>query len=42
MTFLWLCRQPPYPPLRGGDVEYSRELIHSLARHTPTRAGRSG
>jgi len=37
MTFLWLCRQPPYPPLRGGDVEYSRELIHSLARHTPTQ-----
>lgn len=32
MTFLWLTRFAPYPPLRGGDIEYSRELLHSLAR----------
>lgn len=32
MRFLWLTRFPPYPPLRGGDIEYSRELAHSLAR----------
>ena len=36
MAFLWLCRWPPYEPLRGGDVDYSREAVHSLARGHPT------
>jgi len=33
MKYLWLTRFPPYSPLRGGDIEYSRELAHSLANH---------
>ena len=31
MSYLWLTRWAPYSPLKGGDIDYSRELIHSLA-----------
>ena len=31
MAFLWLTRFPPYPPLRGGAYDYSRDMLHSLA-----------
>jgi glycosyltransferase involved in cell wall biosynthesis len=37
-TYLWLTRWPPYPPRRGGDIDYSRELLASLARLAPVRA----
>lgn len=37
-TYLWLTRWPPYPPRRGGDIDYSRELLASLARCAPVRA----
>lgn len=37
MAFLWLARWAPYSPLRGGDVEYSRGLIHALAQRGPIR-----
>ncbi len=33
MTYLWLTRHFPYPPLKGGDVDYSRNLIESLAKY---------
>lgn len=36
--YLWLTRWAPYPPRRGGDVDYSRELVQSLARITPVLA----
>ena len=36
-TYLWLTRWPPYPPRRGGDVDYSRELMTSLAARAPLR-----
>ena len=31
MAYLWITRWPPYPPLRGGDHDYSRHLIEELA-----------
>lgn len=31
MRALWITRFPPYPPLRGGAFDYSRDLILSLA-----------
>ena len=37
-TYLWLTRWPPYPPRRGGDVDYSRELLTSLAAQAPVQA----
>ena len=37
-TYLWLTRWPPYPPRRGGDIDYSRELLASLAQCAPVRA----
>lgn len=37
-TYLWLTRWPPYPPRRGGDIDYSRELLASLAKCAPVRA----
>jgi hypothetical protein len=36
--YLWLTRWPPYPPRRGGDIDYSRHLMHSLAACAPVRA----
>ena len=30
MTFLWLTRYPPYPPLKGGALDYSRVIVDSL------------
>lgn len=30
-NYLWITRFPPYPPLRGGAIDYSRSLIESLA-----------
>lgn len=35
MTYLWLTRWAPYPPRRGGDIDYSRGLVEALARHAP-------
>jgi hypothetical protein len=35
MTYLWLTRWAPYPPILGGDIDYSRELLHSLAECEP-------
>ncbi len=35
MTYLWLTRWAPYPPILGGDIDYSRELLHSLADCEP-------
>ncbi len=35
MTYLWLTRWAPYPPILGGDIDYSRELLHSLADCAP-------
>lgn len=35
---LWLTRWPPYSPLRGGDIDYSRELLENLATLTPVHA----
>lgn len=35
---LWLTRWAPYPPLRGGDMVYSRHLLESLADLAPVRA----
>ncbi|MDO7844609.1 glycosyltransferase family protein [Sphingomonas immobilis] len=35
MSFLWLTRFPPYPPLRGGALDYSRMLLASLAMQGP-------
>ena len=32
---LWLTRWAPYAPLRGGDIDHSRNLIESLAKRTP-------
>jgi hypothetical protein len=34
---LWMTRCPAYPPLREGDMDYSRALIQSLATLTPVR-----
>jgi polysaccharide biosynthesis protein PslH len=30
-SYLWLTRFPPYPPQRGGAIDYSRSLIESLS-----------
>ncbi|QUD86034.1 glycosyltransferase family protein [Phenylobacterium montanum] len=38
MTYLWLTRWAPYPPMLGGDIDYTRELLHSLADCEPVRA----
>ncbi len=35
MSYLWLTRWAPYPPMLGGDIDYSRELLHSLADCEP-------
>ena len=35
MSYLWLTRWAPYPPILGGDIDYSRELLHSLADCAP-------
>ena len=35
MGLLWLTRWAPYAPLKGGDIDYSRELMHSVAARTP-------
>jgi hypothetical protein len=29
--YLWLTRWPPYPPRRGGDMDYTRNLMQHLA-----------
>ena len=34
-NYLWLTRWPPYAPRRGGDMDYSRNLMHSLALCAP-------
>lgn len=38
MSFLWLTRFPPFAPLHGGAIQYSRELLHSLSQHAPVHA----
>jgi hypothetical protein len=38
LPVLWLTRWAPYPPLRGGDMVYSRHLLESLADLTPVHA----
>ena len=38
MTYLFLTRWPPYPPLIGADIAYARELMTSLAEHRPVYA----
>lgn len=35
---LWLTRWAPYPPLHGGDMIYSRDLLESLAHAAPVEA----
>ena len=35
MSYLWLTRWAPYLPLKGGDIDYSRELMKSLAACAP-------
>ncbi len=35
--YLWLTRWPPYAPRRGGDMDYSRNLMQSLALRLPVR-----
>jgi hypothetical protein len=35
--YLWLTRWPPYAPRRGGDIDYSRNLMQSLALCAPVR-----
>ena len=35
MAYLWLTRLAPYSPARGGDVDYTRKVIESLAAHAP-------
>jgi hypothetical protein len=37
-NYLWLTRTPPYPPMVGGDIEYSRQLLHALAAHGSVQA----
>jgi hypothetical protein len=37
-TYLWLTRHPPYPPLRGGDVDYTRNLMHAVAEFASIKA----
>lgn len=37
-SVLWLTRWAPYPPLHGGDMIYSRDLLESLANTTPVHA----
>jgi hypothetical protein len=34
-AYLWLTRWAPYPPRRGGDIDYSRDLVHALAEQAP-------
>jgi len=36
-TYLWLTRWAPYAPRRGGDIDYSRNLMQSLAVCAPVR-----
>jgi glycosyltransferase involved in cell wall biosynthesis len=38
MAYLWLTRYPPYAPLKGGALDYTRDLVHSLARQAPVDA----
>jgi len=38
MAYLWLMRWPPFSPLKGGDIDYSRELTKSLAQCAPIDA----
>ncbi len=35
--YLWLTRYPPYPPRQGGDMVFTRNVMHNLARCAPVR-----
>ena len=37
MTFLWLTRYPPYPPLKGGALDYTRVVVDSLTLQGPVQ-----